>query len=262
MRLAELQRMMRMPVRHTSQICVTVGLFLMSGLALGATRSRGPRSPEACNEILSGRSQKLPKVDPVILKPLNRLVDNPNYQFEMKYDGFRGLGYFEPGRRCRFVSRNGNHLPQFQSLCEAISQELNIQSAIFDGEVISIDSTGRPIFKKMLQREGPFQYVAFDLLWLNGQDLRSFPLETRRQKLLKILPKSSRFIVEPLVEVGSGSKLYELMVENDLEGIVVKRLTDKYSRSTKWYKFKNKNYSQAKNRGHFGGPLLKRINNI
>jgi bifunctional non-homologous end joining protein LigD len=237
--------------RHIPQICVLVSLFLMSAVGLSTPRSRGPRSPETCNEILSGQSQMLPKIDPVVLKPLNRLVDHPNYQFEMKYDGFRGLGYFEPGRRCRFVSRNGNHLSQFQSLCEAISQELNVQSAIFDGEVISIDSTGRPIFKKMLQREGPFQYVAFDLLWLNGQDLRSFPLKIRRQKLVKILPKSSHFIVESLVQVGSGSKLYELMVENDLEGIVVKRLADRYSRSTKWYKFKNKNYSQAKGRRHF-----------
>lgn len=242
---------MGMRGRRIPQICVSIGLFLMSSVGLSATRSRGPRSPKSCNEILGGQSQKLPKVDPVVLKPLSRLVDNPNYQFEMKYDGFRGLGYFEPDRRCRFVSRNGTDLSQFRSLCEAISRELNVQSAIFDGEVISIDSTGRPIFKKMLQREGPFQYVAFDLLWLNGQDLRSFPLQTRRQKLLKILPKSSRFIVESLVEVGSGSKLYELMVENDLEGIVVKRLTDKYSRSTRWYKFKNKNYSQAKGRRQF-----------
>jgi bifunctional non-homologous end joining protein LigD len=185
------------------------------------------------------------------LKRLDRLVDDPNYQYEMKYDGFRGVGYFEKGRRCRFVSRNGNHLSRFQPLCESILKELKVQNAIFDGELISPDPTGRPIFKNMLRRGGAFQYVAFDLLWLNGEDLRSLPLEARRQKLLKVLPKSSRWITESLVQIGSGLSLYNLMVQYDLEGIVVKRLASPYSRSTKWYKFKNKDYSQAKGRRHF-----------
>lgn len=233
--------------RYISQICIIVSLALISSVGFSATRARSPRSPKLCDEILREPPQRLPKISPIILKPLDRLVDNPHYQYEMKYDGFRGMAYFEKDR-CRFVSRNGKTLSQFQSLCEAIAQELRVQNAIFDGEVIAMDATGRPIFNKMLRREGPFHYVVFDLLWLNGQDLRSLPLETRRRRLLKVLPKSSRFMTASLVQVGSGFPLYDLMIENDLEGIVVKRLTDKYSRSTKWYKFKNRNYSQARGR--------------
>jgi bifunctional non-homologous end joining protein LigD len=204
-----------------------------------------------CNKSLGGQPQDLPKITPVTLKPLDRLVDDPNFLFEMKYDGFRGIAYFEKGRPTRLVSRNGNIFSQFQSLNDAISKELKVQSAILDGEVIAPDPTGRPVFNRLQRRQGPFQYIAFDLLWLNGKDLRSLPLEERRRKLLGILPKSSRLITASLVQVGSGAKLYDLMVEYDLEGIVVKRLTDKYLRSTKWYKFKNRNYSQASGRRYF-----------
>lgn len=219
-------------------------LILICDLSVAAPAKK------TCAEQLISRSRALPKIDPVVLKPLGRLSDKPDYQFEMKYDGFRGIGYFERDR-CRFISRQGKTLSQFQPLCAAIAQELGVESAIFDGEVIATDDTGRPIFEKLLRRQGPFQYVAFDLLWLNGQDLRSLPLEVRRQRLLELLPESSSLITKSLAQVGSGRRLYELMVENDLEGIVVKRLSDKYSRSTKWYKFKNRNYSQAVGRSRF-----------
>lgn len=235
------RRLMSMRNRYIRQICVSLSLLLINSFALGATR---------CEELFSNPSQKLPKIDPIILKPLDRLFDDPNYQFEMKYDGFRGVGYFESGGS-RFISRQGNHLSQFQSLCETIWSELKVQSAIFDGEIISVDPAGRPIFNKLLRRKGPFKYVAFDLLWLDGQDLRSLPLRERRRLLLEVLPESSKFIIEPLVTVGSGSELYNLMVEHDLEGIVVKRLDAPYSRSTRWSKFKNRNYSQAIGRSRF-----------
>lgn len=223
-------------------------LFLICDLSFGAPGR--PPSKKTCAERLTKGSRSLPEIEPVVLKPMDRLSDNPNYQFEMKYDGFRGIGYFEHDRR-RFVSRQGITLSQFQPLCEAIARELGVQNAIFDGEVIAADETGRPIFERLLRRQGPFQYVAFDLLWLNGEDLRSLPLEVRRKRLLEVLPESSRLITESLVQVGSGLQLYKLMVKNDLEGIVVKRLSDKYSRATRWYKFKNRNYSQAVGRSRF-----------
>lgn len=237
--------------RDFLKIWLCISLLLVSSTSLSATRSGSPRSQSRCNEELGEPlPQRLPKIEPIILKPLQRLVDDPNLQYEMKYDGFRAIGYFEPDR-CRFVSKQGKTLTQFKSLCEAVAKELNVKNAIFDGEVIAVDPAGRPIFNKMLRREGPFQYVAFDLLWLNGEDLRGLPLKIRRKRLVELLPKSSRLITESLVQVGSGTKLFELMVKNDLEGIVVKRLSDKYSRSTKWYKFKNKNYSQAIGRSRF-----------
>jgi bifunctional non-homologous end joining protein LigD len=65
--------------------------------------------------------------------------------------------------------------------------------------------------------------VAFDLLWLNGADLRPLPLTERRRYLRNILPKGSAIISEALSVTGTGHKLFQLMCEHDLEGIVVSR---------------------------------------
>lgn len=211
------------------------------------------RSQEACQVFLGNEkgSVKLPRIEPIIARVRQKPFDDPRYQFEVKYDGYRGIVYFERDHGCRILSRSGKTLTQFQPLCEAIAAELGVQNAIFDGEVIAQDPTGRPVFKNMLRRKGPFRYVAFDLMWLNHHDLRSLSLENRRQLLLEVLPKDSAYVTESLAEIGNGSKMFQLMVDNDLEGIVAKRLTDKYLRSTKWYKIKNKGYSQAVGRGRF-----------
>ena len=233
-------------------ISILVANFMFATYSQPAS-AHARRSKDACEAFLNQKKETvpLPQIKPITLKTIDKPFDDRNYQFELKYDGFRGVAYFDRGRGCRIVSRNDNLLSQFQPLCEAIMAELKVQNAIFDGEVIACDETGRPIFENLLRRKEPFQYVAFDLLWLNNQDLRLLPLENRRELLLKVLPKGSSLIVESLAVVGNGSKMFQLMVENDLEGIVAKRLSDKYLRSTKWYKIKNRDYSQAVGRRRF-----------
>jgi len=96
--------------------------------------------------------------------------------------------------------------------------------------------------------------VAFDVLWLNGTDLRALPLSERR-RLKATLPARSPAISETLSVTGSGSKLFELMCANDLEGIVAKRLVDPYNQRVRWLKIKNLTYSQAEGRGDLlNGP--------
>ena len=83
--------------------------------------------------------------------------------------------------------------------------------------------------------------MAFDILWLDGADLRSLPLGDRRRRLQGILPKGS--------PAGRGRELFELMREHDLEGIVAKRLDDPYDPRVRWLKIKNPDYSQKDGRG-------------
>jgi bifunctional non-homologous end joining protein LigD len=110
------------------------------------------------------------------------------------------------------------------------------------------DVTGRPVFIDLLRRKRPPGYVAFDILWLNGTDLRSLPLGERRQRLQRILPARSPTISEALSVTGRGHELYELMRAHDLEGIVAKRLADPYGPHTRWLKIKNPDYSQKEGR--------------
>jgi len=90
--------------------------------------------------------------------------------------------------------------------------------------------------------------VAFDLLWLNGADLRELPLSERLQALHAILPTSSTVITKTVSVTARGCELFELMCSNDLEGVVAKRLADPYNSRVRWLKIKNRDYSQTEGR--------------
>ena len=196
----------------------------------------------------------LPRVQPINPTRRREPFSDPNWLFDFKYDGFRGLFYVDRGGP-RFVSRNGNLLSRFDALCELVAAELDVDNAILDGEVIAADETGRPQFYDLIRRTRPPAYVPFDILWLNDTDLRALPLIERRRRLKTILPAGSRAICETLSVSGKGSELFELMCANDLEGIVAKRLDDPYNPRVTWLKIKNPTYSQAEGRGDlFNGP--------
>jgi bifunctional non-homologous end joining protein LigD len=125
----------------------------------------------------------------------------------------------------------------------------------FDGEVIVVDETGRPQFYYLLRNTRTPAYVAFDIVWLNGADLRSRPLHERRRVLQTVLPKGSPIVSEALSVEGKGCELFDLMCGNDLEGIVAKRLADPYDSRVKWHKIKNRAYTQKEGRSDlFNGP--------
>jgi bifunctional non-homologous end joining protein LigD len=114
--------------------------------------------------------------------------------------------------------------------------------------VIVVDETGRPQFYELLRVPRSASYVAFDILWLDGTDLRALPLDERRRRLQGILPKGSPIVFEVLSVVGRGRELFALMCTNDLEGIVAKRLADPYDTRVRWLKIKNPDYSQKEGR--------------
>jgi bifunctional non-homologous end joining protein LigD len=188
-----------------------------------------------------------PRIQPIA--PIRRAepFDDPAWLFDLKYDGFRALCYLEQGS-CRLISRSGNQMHRFASLSDRIAASLDVSDAIIDGEVIAADETGRPQFYDLLRDTRAPAYVAFDLLWLNGVDLRPLPLSERRRHLQNILPEGSAIIAEPLSVMGTGCKLFELMCAHDLEGVVAKRLKDGYGSRVRWLKIKNPGYSQNEGR--------------
>ena len=104
--------------------------------------------------------------------------DSPNYLFELKHDGFRAIAYIDDGN-AELVSRNQNRFA-FGSLKIALAQ-LPVKNAILDGEVVCLDRYGVRQFNQLLARKTPPIFYAFDLLWLNGKDLRKLPLQSEVQ---------------------------------------------------------------------------------
>ena len=144
-------------------------------------------------------------VQPIIPTRRKEPFDDPDWLFDVKYDGFRALCYIEQGS-CRFISRNGNVLSRFEALGAQVAAVLDVDDAIIDGEVIVADETGRPRFYELLRVPRSACYVAFDIT-----DLRSLPLDERRRRLQGILPKRSPIVSEALSVAGRGRELFELM---------------------------------------------------
>jgi bifunctional non-homologous end joining protein LigD len=173
--------------------------------------------------------------------------DDPGYLFEPKYDGFRGLFYLS-GRECHFRSKRGNMLKQFTELCDWVRHELRVKEVILDGEVVALDPEGRQDFRGLLARRGNLHYAAFDVLWLNGKDLRELPLTRRKRAVERVIPATSTVLSRVFAVEGRGRDLFAAAERLDLEGIVAKRKADAYGPGTVWYKIRNRSYTQMEGR--------------
>jgi bifunctional non-homologous end joining protein LigD len=143
---------------------------------------------------------------------------------------------------------------QFRELCDWVRHELRVKAVILDGEVVALDSEGRQDFRGLLARRGNLHYAAFDVLWLNGKDMRGLPLTRRRRALERVIPVTSTVLSRVFAVEGRGRDLLSVAERLDLEGIVAKRKDDPYAPGTVWYKIKNRAYTQMEGRGELFHP--------
>ena len=180
--------------------------------------------------------------------------DDADFLFELKHDGFRCLAYIAEGR-CDLISRNTNYYQRFDSLRAALAN-LKARDAILDGELVCLDDEGRDRWNLLLRRLAEPAFYAFDLLWLNGKDLRQLPLIERKKRLRQLIGKSDceRIIYVQHIEMR-GCVLYRAICKKDLEGIICKKKNGMYSVPGQWLKVLNPNYTQHEDRhGVFTAP--------
>jgi hypothetical protein len=101
-----------------------------------------------------------------------------------------------------------------------------VKNAILDGEVLALDKTGQPQFTDLLTGPTALAYTAFDLLWLNGRDLRPLLLSKRKAELAKVIPAPGAHVFKVLSADERGWDLFEAVQRTDFEGIVAKRKSD------------------------------------
>ena len=185
--------------------------------------------------------------------PLVRLPEpfsHPDWLFELKHDGFRALASVK-GHLCTLTSRNGNTFKHWPYLAEEIAHSVRATDALLDGEIVCLDADARSNFYKLLRRrDWPF-FLAFDLLWLEGTDLRDQPLIERKRLLKSIMPRvDSRLQYVDAIE-ERGEDFFRVVCGRDLEGIVAKPKHGVYYSTglqTNWFKIKNPSYSQMDGR--------------
>jgi bifunctional non-homologous end joining protein LigD len=168
--------------------------------------------------------------------------DHEDFIFELKYDGFRAVAHVTP-EQCQLVSRRANTYKSFRGLCASLGS-LNCQ-AVLDGEIVILDHTGRPQFYDLLRRRGEPIFYVFDLLMLDGRDLRRLPLLERKRALQQIVKDHPRILFARHVE-RHGCDLFKLVCERDLERIVAKRRDGVYGED--WFKIRDPKYSQYEGR--------------
>ena len=157
----------------------------------------------------------------VILDTTPQPFDDPEWIFEIKHDGFRALAVLD-GPTAQFVSKQGHRLTAFGELGRFLRRLLPGTQVILDGELALPDATGRTVFADVMARRNAAHYFAFDVLMLNGNDLRERPLVERKKILKSLLPQPSSRVhyVDHLAEHGTA--LFRLACQHDLEGIVAK----------------------------------------
>jgi len=216
-------------------------------------------------------SKLLPFFEPMLAK-LVKTAPAGDWQYEIKYDGFRALA-FRSERDVRLLSRNGKDLAgKFPEVVKSL-QRLSTSNTIIDGEIVALDSKGRSSFQllqsyELGEKSPPIFYYAFDLPQYKGEDLRSLSLEERQRKLNALLRHPPAPLRVSRVLEGDGDALLKQAGKLGLEGLIGKRKQSQYEagrRTGAWIKLKTHReqefviggYSDpVGDRRHFGALLI------
>jgi bifunctional non-homologous end joining protein LigD len=181
-------------------------------------------------------------IEPCLPSLAERLPSGPDWVHEIKHDGYRLMARRDPVG-VRLLTRNGHDWsPRYPLIVEAVNK-LRVRSCLIDGEAVACDDNGLAVFER-LRRERSGRHVslcAFDLLELDGQDLRREPIETRKATLASLLRARLPGLQFNQHLTHPGDIVFRHACAMGLEGIVSKRLGSRYvsGRSKDWLKMKN-----------------------
>ena len=219
-------------------------LLLKAGESLKPERrvwDRSVSTHRAMEEI--AETLELPDfVEPMKAKLLTELPAGDGWLYELKFDGYRFLGA-KAGREVRLWSRAHNDFTaRFPAVAKALAA-LKVKAALVDGELVVPDEKGRPSFQLIqnADEKTPVHAFLFDLLEVEGKDIRGESLESRRARLAALLPKHADTLHFSAELTGDPQQLLADIAQQELEGLIAKRRDSKYEpgrRSGAWAKIK------------------------
>jgi len=228
------------------------------------------KSPDV-TEIDEEETRPAKAFTPMMAKLDTKIFDDENWIYERKLDGYRAIGY--TGKKARLISRNNiDFSKDYEKILNELKQISN--DAILDGELVIEDKTGKSAFQDIQQYDGDkpgkiLKYYVFDLLSLNGHDLRGLELIKRKQLLKTLIePLNSSAIIYNDHVAGKGTGLFEKAKKAGWEGIIGKDAQSYYEsgkRTDRWRKFKLQLSQEALicgytaptgSRNHFGALIL------
>src|SRR5687768_15693155 len=181
-------------------------------------------------------------VKPMLCTLVDSAFDGEEWLFEVKWDGYRAIGSRHGDNVALYSRANTDFSTHYLPVVEALRQLKH--DVILDGEIIATDDKGVPHFESLQnwRRDptGNLQYCVFDLLWIDGRDIRTMPLVDRKALLQSILPKKSILRYSDHIKT-KGEALFEEAKKRGLEGIVAKKADSLYEenkRGNDWLKIK------------------------
>ncbi|GAB1584052.1 non-homologous end-joining DNA ligase [Phyllobacterium phragmitis] len=188
------------------------------------------------------------RVEPALalLKPKPPIGDN--WAYEVKWDGYRLAVHLEP-KGVRIITRGGHDWTSYFPAIAGAAKELGASTLILDGEAVVLDESGKPNFGLLQEDLGGRRATraarkailyAFDLLYINGHDIRQMDLSSRRQLLAELLDEADGAIRLSEVIEASGEELLRNACAQGMEGIIAKDITKPYrsGRTGDWIKVK------------------------
>lgn len=205
------------------------------------------RTPAEIAKATDKRAAKNPfsSVDVQLAKLLDSVPEEDGWVYEVKYDGYRIVAYTE-GDKAKLASRNKHDFTdKFPTIANALAEWSDGRAIVLDGEVVVTDKDGRSDFQSLQgyirgTDDNAPAYMAFDLLALDGEDLRALPLTERKKRLEELLSSAPENIRYSKHVAGGGKECFKAAAKLKLEGIVGKRADSVYSgsRNGEWIKLK------------------------
>lgn len=223
----------------------------LADVAAGVSTNGKKRASKAraASERAKPKSRSTKFVKPMLATLVDKPFDRHDWLFEVKWDGYRAIAEVNDGM-VRLYSRNQQ---PFNTTFAPIAESLKDlgHDAILDGEVVVLDKDGISQFQ-LLQNyrrtgKGQLVYYVFDILELDGEDLRSKPLRERKERLASIITGFQNILLSEHVE-HTGEAFFEAARERGLEGMVAKNAASPYregARNYDWLKIKTHRRQEA-----------------
>jgi bifunctional non-homologous end joining protein LigD len=182
-----------------------------------------------------------PDLRPMLATLTDKPFDDSDWIFETKWDGFRAIAVAKPGHASLYSRNLIDTSRKYPTICQALASVT--QQVVLDGELVALDEHGRSRFQLLQNAEREkvhLLYCVFDLLYLDGKDLRGKPLIERKELLKAVLPKSPLLLYSTHV-VGEGIKAFNKAKRAGEEGVMAKLSTSRYHsgvRTRDWLKVK------------------------
>ena len=208
------------------------------------------RTGRTMSEIEEGKNEKFTKnpfctAEAQLAKLVRTIPKGDDWLYELKYDGYRILAFVE-GNNARLVTRNGNDLTKrFYEISSSLVEIAKGRAFISDGEMVITDSSGKTDFQALQnylknRKSQNLTYIVFDILSLDGMDIREYPLIKRKEMLEELMKDAPKSIYYSRHVSGYGKESFDAACAGGMEGIIGKKADSIYSgtRNGDWIKMK------------------------